>query len=161
MVNVYQLLKREMEIFPDMNEKAYWNLCDKYHLTHGVPYSVVPIKRKGRLVGDILYRMYKFHTNSKEVWFVANTQVHDMEVWHYAFGCCDSANRQIAERLIAKGKDRQKQHAYSMSLYYTNYKIEDEIRIEGDGFFKDSLLMVMPKDVIKALKHTGHIMARL
>lgn len=159
-MTVQNLLKRELDFFPDMNQDVYWNLCKKYGFVKGVAYSVLPIQRKGRLVGNILYRMYKFHTDANELYFVANTEVLDREVWHYAFGCCDRENWEIAKRLMARGKDHLKQSAYAMSLYQEHYQIEKHIVVEGEGFFENSLLLVLPKDVLMALRHTGYIHAK-
>lgn len=159
-MNIEQLLKREQDFFPDMNVESYWNFCKKYHLVSGVPYSVLPIEKKGRLIGNILYRMYKFKDENGVLYFVANTEVTDPDVRQYAFGYCDGANRQIAERLIQSGRDKLKSSAYAMSLYKDNYKIEDHIVIEGDGFFAGSLLLIFTKDVLMALKNTGYIHAR-
>lgn len=159
-MTVEKLLKRELEFFPHMNTDVFWDLCGKYSFTYGVPYSILPMQRKGRLAWNILSRMYKFRTDDGGMYFAANTDVLDREVWHYAFGCCDRENQEIAKRLILRGKDHLKQNAYTMELYHANYKIEDNISVEGEGFFEDSLLLVLPKDCMKALVHTKYIRAR-
>lgn len=159
-MNIEQLLKQELDFCPDMNQDIYKALCDKYHFVSGVPYSILPIDKKGRLIGSILYRMYKFKDELGDLWFVANTEVSDEDVFHYTWGYCDGANHSAAERLIKSGRDNLKSSKYTMQLYHSNYKIENHIICEGTGFFENSKLLVLPKDVMMAIRNTGYIKAR-
>lgn len=160
-MTIDNLLKRELDFFSELNQTVYNNLVDKYHFVSGVPYSVLPIEKKGRLVGNILYRMYRFKDENDDIFFVANTDILDEDVWKYTFCYCDKENQLKAQMLITEGREKLKTSEFTMELYEKQFHILDNIYCEGEGFFENSRLLVIPKYTMKALVNTGFIRARL
>ena len=153
-MTIDNLLKRELDFFSELNQTVYQNLVDKYHFVSGVPYSVLPIEKKGRLVGNILYRMYRFKDENDDIFFIANTDILDEDV-------CDKENQSKAQMLISEGREKLKTSEFTMELYEKQFHILDNIYCEGEGFFENSKLLVIPKYTMKALVNTGFIRARL
>lgn len=160
-MTIDNLLKRELDFFSELNQTVYHNLVDKYHFVSGVPYSVLPIEKKGRLVGNILYRMYRFKDANDDIFFIANTDILDEDVWKYAFCYCDKENQSKAQVLINEGREKLKTSEFTMELYEKQFHILDNISCEGEGFFETSKLLVIPRYTMKAIVNTGFIRARL